>query len=225
MGGCVGLAFEGRLYWAVPKASSTNNEIWVLDLQRGGAWMKPWSMSAAWMWLYNDNGGNTHFLVLSGNTVYELAYTALTADNGVAFQTNGASGQIYFSPDQRMWAKLLQVIFVLLRPQGTLNFVISGKTEDQPLQVLGSPTSFTPVSSIAGWSEPNKYIVGWGRIAWSQVKTVPRNFSDATQEVAIEIDEEVQWAAYEFSSNTVGVDYNLSDVIYEFIEIGLRDLT
>ena len=124
-----------------------------------------------------------------------------------------------------MWAKLLQVIFVVLRPQGTLNFIISGKTEDAALQVIGSPTSFTPTTTIAGWGEPSLKILGWGRVRWSGIKTVPRNFNDATQEIAIPVDEEVQWASYQWLTNTVGCDYNISDVIYEYIEIGVRDLT
>jgi len=74
MDGAVGLGFEGRLYWALPVNSSSNSEIWVLDLDRKGAWMKPWSIAADWMWLYNDNDGNTHHMVLSDNVMYDLSY-------------------------------------------------------------------------------------------------------------------------------------------------------
>lgn len=41
-----GIGYEGRLYWALPVGSSTNSQIWVLDLDRGGAWMKPWNIAA-----------------------------------------------------------------------------------------------------------------------------------------------------------------------------------
>lgn len=227
MPGCVGLGFEGRLYWAVPVNSDSNNEIWVLDLDRKGAWMKPWSISADWMTLYNDNSGNTHFLVLSNNTIYDMSYSALTNDDGEAFLTNGQSGQIYFSDDKRMWVQLLQVIIVLLRPQGEMNFLVTGKTEDSSLQTLGEPTTFVANSSTtpAGWSEVNRYITGWGRNAWSKVNLVPMITNDATQEVPIEIDEEIQWASYSWSTNKVGVDYNISDVIFEYVETGIKDLS
>jgi hypothetical protein len=85
MSKCVGLGFEGRLYWAVPVSSVSNSEIWVLDLDRKGAWMKPWSIACDWMWLYNDNTGNTHHLVLSNNEIFALSYSQMTVDNGVAF--------------------------------------------------------------------------------------------------------------------------------------------
>lgn len=222
MSKCVGVAFEGRLYWALPVGSSTNNEIWVLDLDRQGAWMKPWNISADWMTLYNDNTGTTHLLVLSGNKIYELSYVALTADNGTAFSTSGNSGQITFSDDSRVWGKLIQLIFVLLRPQGQINFSVSGKTEDSALAVVGTG-AFTPTNTRAGWSEPG---AGWSSLrGWSEIVTVPVSFNDATQEVAVEVDEDLQWFAYGWNTTDSGVDYSLADVIAEYVEIGIKDLS
>lgn len=218
MNRCVGLGFEGRLYWALPVGSSSNNEIWVLDLDRKGAWMKPWSISADWMVLYNDNTGTTHFLVLSNNRIYELSYVALTADNGVAFSTLGNSGQVTFSDDSREWGKLIQLIFVLLRPQGNINFTVSGKTEDSSLATVGTGT-FVPTTTIAGWSE-----AAWGTYAWSSFKAVPATFNGATQEVVVEVDEELQWYQYGWTTTDSGVDYQLSDVIAEFVKVGIKDL-
>ena len=226
MAGCVGLGFEGRLYWAVPTSSGNNTEIWVLDLDRKGAWMKPWSIECDWMWLYNDNDGTTHFMILANNTIYELSYSSLTQDDGEAFSTQGASGEIYFSDDKRMWVQLLQVVIVLLRPQGVISFEITGKTEDEDLVTLGDPTTFTSETqlAVAGWGEPNAGTEGFGQFDWSQVGSVPSGAGSASQEVRIEIDEEVQWASYAWNSVGVGVDYNISDVIFEYIETGLKDL-
>lgn len=219
---CVGLAFEGRLYWALPVGSDTNSQIWVLDLDRQGAWMKPWNIAADWIMLYNDNNGNTHFVVLSNNTIYELSYIALTADDGSAFSTSGDSGQIPFSKDSREWGRLIQVIFVILRPQGTINFTLSGKTEDSPLSVVGSG-AFVPTSTRAGWSEPG---AGWSSLrGWSEIVTVPVGFNDATQEVIVEVDEDLQWFSYAWNTVDAGVDYNLSDVIAEYVNIGIKDLS
>lgn len=227
MNGCVGLAFEGRLYWALPVNSSTNNEIWVLDLDRKGAWMKPWSIPADWMLLYNDNTGNTHHLILSDNQIYDLSYSALTTDDGIPFQTNGQSGEIYFSDDKRMWAQLLQVVIVLAAPQGQMNWQITGKTEDSNLQALGDPTVFTADTntSVAGWGEVNPGIIGWAENAWSEVSLIPTDSSSATQELVIEVDEEVQWASYSWTTTSAGVRYGVSDVILEYVETGVKDLS
>jgi len=221
-----GFVFDGRLCWALPVNSTTNNEIWVLDIDRKGAWMKPWSISADWMWIITDNTGNTHHLILSNNVIYDLSYSALTTDDGDAFLTNGQSGEIYFSDDKRMWVQLLMVIIVLASPKGEMHWQITGKTEDNNLQALGEPTTFMAATNtvVAGWGEVNKYILGWGRNAWSKVNIVPTNSASNTQEVPIEIDEEIQWASYAWNTNKVNVDYNISDIIFEYIEVGLRDL-
>lgn len=222
----VGLGFEGRLYWALPVSSESNSEVWVLDLERKGAWMKPWSIEADWLWLYNDNEGVTHFLILSNNVIYETSYSSLTQDDGVPFSTLGSSGEVYFSDDKRMWAQLLQIVIVLLDAQGTVSFEALGKNEDGDVVPLGDPVTFNPSSqtTVAGWGEPNKYVPGWGQNDWSQIGEVASSTGANTSEVIIPIDEEVQWASYSWSSTGVGVDYNISDVIFEYIETGIKDL-
>lgn len=227
MGGACGLAFEGRLYFALPVSSNSNNEIWVLDLDRKGAWMKPWSISADWMTLYNDNTGNTHFLILSNNVIFSLSYSALTTDDGRAFITSGQSGEVYFSDDHRIWAQLLMVVITVLRPQGEINFQITGKTEDDDDIALGDPFTYTSSGTtiVTGWGETDRLMVGWGRLSWSEVGEVATGTNAATVDIPIEIDEEVQWAAYSWNSSKVGTDYNISKVVYEYVETGVKDLS
>jgi hypothetical protein len=224
MGGCVGLAFQGRLYWAVPNGTTTNNEIWILDLNRGGAWMKPWNVATSWMALYNDNSGQTHHLVLSNNVLYELTYSQASNDDGVAFSTSATSGLIKFSEDTMEWAKVIDISFVLLRPQGVINFAISGKTEDSSFAGVGS-ASYTGSTTVAGWGE-----AGWGGapssiFGWSNFDVVPISFGDAQRVVTVEVDEEVNYVAWEMRTNSIATDYQLADVIIRKINIGVKDLT
>lgn len=222
MGKCVGLAFEGRLYWALPFSSTTNNQIWVLDLDRGGAWMKPWNISADWMWLYTDNDGVTHFLILFNNQIYELSTSQFTNDAGVSFSTSGNSGQITFSPDGRIWGHLLNVIYVLLRPQGPFQASVSGQGDSGAIAQVGSE-SFTPQTSVAGWDEP---LFAWdtaGR-SWDAITSVPSTLNSATQEVKVVVDQDLRWFSYGWNTSDFGVNYNLSDVIAEYVEIGIKDI-
>jgi hypothetical protein len=185
--------------------------------------MKPWNISAEWLWLYNDNSGNSHILVLEpDNTISELSYTNLTSDNGVAFSTSGSSGIIGFSPDKRQWGQLIQVVFTVLQPQGVINFLISGRTEDSELLVpLASSTLIaSPVSNPAGWSE-----AAYGTYAWSDFRYVPTVFGDATQDFIVEVDAEVQYWEYAWNSTLAGVDYNVSNVVAEYVGLGIRDLS
>lgn len=221
---CVGLAHSGRLYWLLPVGSTTNSEMWVLDLDRKGAWMKPWSIPGTWQMLYNDNGGTTHHIVVKAGVVYELTTAQATRDDQTPFSTNATSGFLKFSEDGLDWAKVIDVTFVLLRPQGTINFTISGKTEDASLATVGQE-SFTSESSIAGWGE-----AGWGGapssiFGWSNFEVVPVSYGDAQRYVTIEVDEELQWLGWELNTSAAGVEYQLADVIVRYVKIGVKDLT
>jgi hypothetical protein len=216
MGMCVGLGFEGKLHWALPNGSDTNNEIWVMDLDRKGAWMKPWSIPADWMWLYNDNDGVTHFCVLVDNEIFELSYSQATNDDGTAFSTNATSGIIKFSEDGMEWAKVIDVTFVLLRPQGNITLRVTGKTEDSALETIGSET-YNPETSISGWGE-----TGWDEyLGWADSDIVPTSYGDARAAVVIEVDEILNWWKWDLSTVDIGVDYQLSDVIIQFVRVGV----
>ena len=233
MAGAVGLAYQRRLYFAVPQGTTYNNEIWVLDLARGGAWMKPWNIAASWMCLYNDNTGFSHHLILSNNVIYELSYAQKSNDDGVAFSTNATSGLIKFSDDGLVWSKVIDITFILLRPQGVVNITIAGRTEDSTLQTVGSSsTSFDSSSSIAGWGE-----AGWGGspdarppqtpqiFGWSNFGVVPLIFGNAQTNITTEIDEELQYLTWELDTNTINSDYQIADVIVRKVDVGVKDLS
>lgn len=231
IGKCVGIGWQQKLYWALPNGTTGNNEIWILDLQRGGAWMKPWNIAADWLVLYNDNSGTTHFLVLVNNVIYELTYAAATTDDGVAFPTNITSGILKFSDDGMEWHKVITLTFMLLRPQGIINITVTGKTEDSELQSLGT-ASVTPISTVAGWGEAS-----WSGspdlvppqtpsiFGWSNFSVVPTVIGTALYQVDIDIDEELNYFSWEIDTNTAGVDYQLSDVICQSVDIGVIDLS
>lgn len=231
MGKCVGLGWQNKLYWALPNGSTGNNEIWILDLQRGGAWMKPWNIAADWMTLYNDNAGVTHFIILKGNVIYELSYVNATNDDGTAFSTNITSGILKFSEDGLDWARVIDCTFILLRPQGTISLQVTGKTEDSELASVGSST-LTPTSTVAGWGE-----AGWGGspdiaapalpaiFGWSNFSVVPTVIGSARYPVVIDVDEDLNYVSFAINSSTTGVDYQISDVIFRYVLIGTKDVS
>lgn len=219
MKNCVGLAFEDRLYWTLPVGSSGNNEIWVLDLSslRKGAWMRPWQISADYMWLYNDNSGITHFCTLSNNKIYEFTYSVATQDDGVAFPTDMTTGILKFSDDGKEWAKVSYVTFVLQNPRGNINFGVTGKTEDNPISPLAG-TMFNPTDDVVGWDA-----IPWDSIkGWDGYDHVPTTFGVERTEIELEIDEELNWLSCNMNSLAAGVDYELSDIIVEYIPTGTK---
>lgn len=219
---CVGLTNEGIVYWALPVGSETNNQIWLLDLgntKRKGAWMLPYDIAADWMLLYEDNSGLTHHLILSNNAIFELSTGISTTDNGVAFSTDIASGQLRFSEDGEEWATVTRVTFILLRPKGTINFSISGRTEDDDQATVAVDTrTYAPANFPAGWGE-----AGWGILGWGDTNNVPVSSGNPREKVSIEVDEDMNYLTWEVTSSVGGTNYQLSDVIVESVNIGLID--
>ena len=222
---CVGLAYEGRLYWSLPVSNTSNNEIWTLDLDRQGAWMKPWSIAADWMWLYNDNSGITHFCILKGNVIYETSYSQLTADSGIGFITDLSSGILKFSDDGMEWAKLIKVIFTVLHPQGNINVNITAMTDEGLMNFVGG-SNFGADYSVVGWGEASDIgILGWGRHRWSGIGKVPVTSSTSSTDIEVEVDEEAQWWTFGLSTSGAGVNYQLSAVTPIFVKVGVKSLS
>jgi hypothetical protein len=224
MSGCASDLDNGRLYWALPVGSSTNNQIWVLDIDRGGAWMKPWNVAAAWLMHYNSNtvaeggDGQSHFCVLSNNQIFEFSYQQYTVNNGAAFSTSGSSGRLFFAKDERTCAKLLKVVFTFLHPVGTINVNVGGEFQKQPYSFNGSLTTNSE-QTITGWSEQP-----WSNNAWSQVIAVPQQIINVSQDLIIDVNEELRYFEYDWNSTAAGTDYELDNVVAEFVITGNRDI-
>lgn len=216
-----GLGFLGRLYWALPVGESFNNEIWVLDLDRGGAWMKPWSVSADWMVLIADNDGYTHHVVLSNNTIYEFSYNTKTSDDGVAFSTSGTTGLNYFSKDGREWGRLIRTVVEVLRPQGRINFSIQGYTNEKKLVPLGTGViDATVTTSGFGWGED-----GWSTFGWSDFSYIPTVTGVPSMDADIKINKNVRYWTLSWSTTEANVDYNISRIVPEFVNVGIKNLS
>lgn len=221
MSGCIGLGFENRLYWCLPVGADTNTQIWVLDLQRGGAWMLPWTVAADDMLLVEDDDGATHHVVLSNNTFYEFSYASKTNDDGVPFITSGATGLNYFSKDGREWARVIRLVNEILRLQGTINFTVYGYTNNKKQEPIasGSETVQTNVSGY-GWSE-----TGWSTYGWSEQPGVPDITAKSSVDVPIKINKDLRYWSMNWHTTGKNVDYALSKIITEQVNIGIRNLT
>ncbi|MBR0403089.1 hypothetical protein IJI55_00855 [Candidatus Saccharibacteria bacterium] len=218
----VGLAYEGCIYWALPVGSTSNNRIFVFDIDHKGAWICSWYVKADWMMLYNDNSGITHFLILSDNKIYELSRRIQTRDDNKIFNTEAVSGQIAWSKDVRDWARLIQVVFTVTRPVGKINFEISAMTEDGEMAYRKELSSIIS-NGGRGWSEPT---IPWSAPrAWSKVKYKEAAAIGDDVDVIIEVDEDAQWFSYRIWSTEAGVDYKLSSVVAEYVPIGIKDLS
>lgn len=217
---CVGVAYKGRIYWTLPVGSTSNNQIWTLDLERGRGWMLPRLTNVDWLTVYEDNDGRTHLLALSGNEIYEFTYSSLTNDAGTAFGTYARSGIIKFSEDGMDWASVIDVTFVFLRPRGSIQVQVDGLSEDNATSQSIGTDSYTSLEDVAGWSED-----GWAGLGWGETLDVPENSAVTRKTKTVEIDEELNWLTWSIKTTDAGVDYRLADVIIRYVPIGTKDLT
>lgn len=216
---CVGLANDQRIYWALPFTSTTNNQIWVLDLRQKGAWMRPWNIAADWLWLYADNtDGKTKMLALVNNKFVEFDTNTATNDSGVTFQTNIGSGEIKFGENGE-YANVIDITFVFLRAQGNLNLSANVNTEDGLIPFTDTMPSSANQSISAfgryGWGGS-----GWGGLASSLISVAT---SRTRRKWTIEIDEECDSLSWGVNTTEAGVSYQLAEIIIRYVPIGYKE--
>jgi hypothetical protein len=223
MDACVGLPNDQRIFWALPYSSTTNNEIWHVDLRQGGAWMRPWYVAADWLNLYAENAsGTTKMLALVGNKICQFDASNTTNDNGVPFTTNIGTGAYKFSEDGTIWGSVLDVTFVFLRLQGNVNVSVTASTEDG-IQTFTDNLNATSTQAVSGLGRYGLGMIGLGNL--SPVSDgIPVTAAKARTAITVPIDEECNYLTMGINSVDAGVSYQLSEIIVRYVEIGWKDL-
>jgi hypothetical protein len=222
MDSCVGMTYDRRIYWALPFAGATNNQVWVLDLRQKGAWMRPWNIACDWMTLYSDNTtGETKRLFLVDDVIYELDDNSNTNDNGTSFITNVGSGAIKFSEDGEQYGSVIDVTFIFLRPQGLINLSVTTNTEDGEI-ILSDTLDSVTNESIAGWGTYGWGDNGWSNLLYGEPLAVTSNIPRVRK--TIEVDEECNYLTWGVNTTESGVSYELATVIVRYVPVGWIDL-
>lgn len=149
----VGVEYKDRIYWALPVGSTTNNEIWYIDLSRKNLWVLRWPIPATDLWLYEDSNGTTHFCALVNGDILEFTRTGAQThqDNGIPFTSNAGFSSLVWDEDGLSLAKIRNMYIKLLNVSGTVNADSTGLTRKGITQAVGS-TSFTANQSPTGWN-------------------------------------------------------------------------
>lgn len=217
---CVGLVYDQRIYWTLPYSSTTNNQVWIVDLRNNGAWMRPWYMNLDWMWLYNDNtDGKTKFLALSNNQICEIDQATQTNDIGKTFSTNIGSGNIRFDKFGIDSASVIDVTFYFLRPQGNINMNVTADTEDGFIPFADTMNE-TSTQSVSGFGAYGWGSIGWGNLPAGGVGDYTVSASDAIKQWTLEIDEECAGISWGVNSTDAGVSYELAKVLIRYVPVG-----
>ena len=159
-----GVEYQDRIYYALPVGSTTNNEIWYIDLARKNLWVLRWTVAATDIWLYEDNAGVSHLCVLVGGVIMEFSRigSVLSTDDGVAFSTRCAFSSLVWDKDGITLGNINHQYFKLLQPQGTIvanSYGLStrGITVNTGSDTYSSETTFT---GIGVWDYSGDYLYG-----------------------------------------------------------------
>lgn len=208
--------YENKIYWALPVGSSTNNQIWIKDMSRGGIWIMPWTIAAKFMWLSEDNTtGEISFCIYNGTNILKFSRSVYTQDNGVAFKTRVAHEGLVWSNSGMSMAAIQNQRFKFLSPVGTINVIATGLDEDGATNTLASEV-FTQTSSFTAW---NDYEYSDGYVEYSGDVGVINYTSKMVKVVNLEIDETLNQLAWEVTTDKIDCDYYLSNVLTTGVEI------
>lgn len=211
-----GLVFENKIYWSLPVSSEENNQIWVKDLSRGGIWIMPWTVSAKFMWLSENNEtGNINFCIYDGTNILEFSRSVYTQDNGVAFKTRVAHEGIVWNNSGMTMGAIQEQRFKFLQPTGTIVVNAFGLDEDGAVNTLSTDT-FTPQSSFTGYAQL-LYSDGYSEYS-GNIGII--NFTSKQVDVrTLEVDETLNQLGWEVTTDTAGCDYLLSTVLTTGVEV------
>lgn len=213
-----GLLFEGKAYWSLPVSSDTNNQVWVKDYTRGGIWIMPWTITAHFMWLSEDNAtGDVNLCIYDGTNILSFSRSVYTQDNGTPFRTRVAHEGIVWSDSGMTMGAIQEQRFKLLQPRGTVQANSFGLDEDGQVDTLATDT-FTQSASFTGW----------GQLLWSDGETPSVWSGDVgaidftTTQVhvtTLEIDETLNQLGWEVITDMADCDYFLSTIHTKGVEI------
>ena len=218
MRGSCGALFEGKAYWCLPVSSDSNNQIWVKDYTRGGIWIMPWTISAKFIWVTENNtSGDVNLCIYDGSHILTFSRSVFTQDNGVPFRSRVAHEGVVWSESGMTMGAIQETRFKYLFPAGAVQTNVFGLDEDGQVDTLATDT-FTQSASFTGW----------GQMLWSD-GTYPSVWSGdvgaidfTTKQVhvtTLEIDETLNQIGWEVITDEANADYLLSTVNTRGIEI------
>lgn len=204
-----GVEYQDKIYMCLPVGSTSNNEIWILDLARKNAWTLRWTVSAKDIWLYEDSAGASHLCVLVNNTILQFSRAGTTphTDDGVAWRSRLAFSSLVWDPDGISMGNIHNQYFKLLSPTGTIvanTYGLSkrGSTQNTGTDTYSVETSFT---GIGDWDYSGNYLYG------DNVGAVD-SFAQSVAVLQVRPKGLLNQEDWEIVAETAGSDYYLSAV-------------
>jgi len=205
----VGVAYQDKIFFALPVNSSTNNQIWYIDLARKNLWVLRWTFTGEIkdLWLYEDSSGVTHFCALIGNRILEFTRAVATEDDGVAFNTRVAYSSLVWDSAGLVMANIRRQYYKFLSPKGDINIAVYGLDKDGVTGAIGNEV-FSETVSFTGYDtwvyDYYEYDDDVGTVD-SFAKSIGAKKVKTNAKMINQLD-------WEITTSTIGCDYLLSAV-------------
>lgn len=202
-----GVEYQDKVYFALPVSSTTNNQIWYIDLARKNLWVLRWNIAATDIWLYEDNMGNSHLCVIVNNIILEFNRNGATptTDDGVAFPTRCAFSSLVWDPDGISLGNVQNQYFKLLQPAGNIQANTYGLSKRGTVANNGTDSYLVDVSftGIGQWDYSGNYHYG------DDIGTI-QTFSDPIAVLHVRPKGLINQLDWEIVTSNAGCDYILS---------------
>ncbi len=212
----VGVEFRDKIFWALPIGSTTNSELWYLDLARKNLWVLRWPIDIKDMWLYEDNTGDTHFCVLVDNVILEFtrAGSVTHSDDNVAWRSRVAFQSLVWDEDGITLGKIRNQYFKLLEPKGTVTANATGLTRKGVQQAAGTDTFTvtTTATGVGAWQYGGAFLPSKAAHYYGQDVGNVSSYGKSIAILRIKPKGLLAQMDWEVVADTIGSDYTLSAV-------------
>lgn len=207
--GICGIAHNGRIYWSVPYGSSTNNQIWIMDVERKNAWALPWSIGVKHFFEYTETDGSIHLLAIpvSGTKLIRLGDSA-SGDSGEAFNSVLGSGLIHADRNHMSWIYLQKAYVELADPTGVINFTVSGTKRGKAFSSIGTRT-ITGLSSVSGFGDDL-----FGNVQYGDSSSSSNTFTQPSVKKVLKINKTLNNFSWNLTTDTIASRYTLIQVVF-----------
>lgn len=208
LSGAAGVEYKDRLYFALPVNSTTNNEIWYLDLSRKSAWVLRWTVAAKDLWLYEDNAGYTHFCALVDNKVMEFsrAGSQTHQDDGVPFQSQAGYSALTWDKAGITLGQVRNMYCKLLQPKGNIIANATGVTR-RGVQTSAGSDDFQTSTSFTGYD-----IYTYDKFMYDEDPGQINSFGKSVAVLQIRPKGLLNQLSWTVGAESAGTDYILSSV-------------
>jgi len=222
---CYAAYWDEKILWTVAYGSDTNNQIWVYDILHGGVWTR-WNVEANAMFRWAKAGTTSArlYIVKGKKLLYYQPNSVIHQDDETTFTTLLESGIIRVKPDGREWFYLLQVLFVLLRPIGIVNFSITAHTKRGDI-TKERLVDFGGISDSIGWNAitPDVTLDGtYNNRVYNEIYgTFGLVQSVDWMEVSFKFKKMAQYFTWKIWVEDKNSAFMLSQVVPEYVDIGM----